>query len=142
MTAFQEVLAKSKHIVAVAGAGLSAASGKGAGGLWRKYDAIALAYPDAFKANPNRVWQFYHYRREAALKARPNAAHDALARFSLPSIRQNISPGSTFVLITQNVDGLSQIALDRALAATSTDADRVEAPPKLLEMHGRLFESQ
>ena len=37
---------------------------RGIGGLWRKYDAIGLATPQAFKENPSRVWQFYHYRRE------------------------------------------------------------------------------
>lgn len=37
---------------------------RGAGGLWRKYDAMSLASPEAFDANPSRVWQFYHYRRE------------------------------------------------------------------------------
>ncbi|KAG7089152.1 hypothetical protein E1B28_010858 [Marasmius oreades] len=73
MQAFQATLSASKNIIAVAGAGLSAASGiptfRGLGGLWRKYDAIELATPRAFRANPSRSWQFYHYRREAALRA-------------------------------------------------------------------------
>jgi len=47
MAAFKELLSSSKHIIAVAGAGLSAASGiptfRGSGGLWRKYDAMSLA---------------------------------------------------------------------------------------------------
>ena len=25
---------------------------------------MGLATPEAFQANPSRVWQFYHYRRE------------------------------------------------------------------------------
>jgi NAD-dependent SIR2 family protein deacetylase len=37
---------------------------RGSGGLWRKYDAITLATPEAFAENPSLVWQFYHYRRE------------------------------------------------------------------------------
>ena len=91
MEAFRKTLRESKHIIAVAGAGLSAASGellklyfvfttglqtncvctssgigtfRGAGGLWRRYDAMNLATPEAFQNNPSRVWQFYHYRRE------------------------------------------------------------------------------
>lgn len=32
--------------------------------MWRKYDAMSLATPDAFAEDPSRVWQFYHYRRE------------------------------------------------------------------------------
>ena len=88
MNTFRQVLSNSKHIIAVAGAGLSAASGelqstqvqalqspdnenykgiptfRGAGGLWRKYDAMNLATPGAFAKKPSQVWQFYHYRRE------------------------------------------------------------------------------
>jgi NAD-dependent SIR2 family protein deacetylase len=32
--------------------------------MWRKYDAMSLATPEAFEENPALVWQFYHYRRE------------------------------------------------------------------------------
>jgi len=66
--AFQKVLHESKNIIAVAGAGLSAASGiptfRGSGGIWRKYNAMKLATPEGFKKSPSLVWQFYHYRRE------------------------------------------------------------------------------
>ncbi|KAI0028200.1 DHS-like NAD/FAD-binding domain-containing protein [Vararia minispora EC-137] len=127
---FKRTLAVSKHIIAVAGAGLSAASGiptfQGAGNLWRSYKVRSLGTPKAFARNPSRGWQFYHSRRETASLAEPNVAHIALAEFSLPSVREAIAPGSTFTLITQNIDGLSRIALD--------------AQPPLLEMHGRLFE--
>ena len=41
---FREHLEKSKHLVALTGAGISAESGiptfRGAGGLWRNYDAM------------------------------------------------------------------------------------------------------
>lgn len=68
----------------------------------------------------------------------PNAAHTALAQFSLPFRRNRIARGSSFTLITQNVDGLSRRALD-AVVADSTQ--RVEPEqPALLEMHGRLFD--
>ncbi|TFK56053.1 DHS-like NAD/FAD-binding domain-containing protein [Heliocybe sulcata] len=140
MASFSVVLSQSKHIIAVAGAGLSAASGiptfRGAGGLWRKYDAISLATPEAFQENPSRVWQFYHYRREKALKCQPNAAHTALAAFSNKQIRDAVAPESTFTLITQNVDGLSQRALD----SMPSTADSEDPQPKMLEMHGRLFD--
>jgi len=82
---FRAVLRAAKHIIVVAGAGLSAASGqeyhltqdrqpsetlpgiptfRGAGGMWRSLDAMSLATPEAFEENPSLVWQFYHYRRE------------------------------------------------------------------------------
>ncbi|KDQ64828.1 hypothetical protein JAAARDRAFT_117770 [Jaapia argillacea MUCL 33604] len=141
VTTFREVLASSKNIIAVAGAGLSAASGigtfRGAGGMWRKYDAMSLATPEAFEENPSRVWQFYHYRREKALKAKPNAAHEALAKFSLPDIREKVAPDSTFTLITQNVDGLSRRALDSVVPSVSSPS---LGQPTMLEMHGRLFD--
>ncbi|KAL5488325.1 hypothetical protein ACEPAI_6433 [Sanghuangporus weigelae] len=150
MDAFRRELKTSKHIIAVAGAGLSAASGiptfRGAGGLWRRFDATRLATPEAFKRDPSRVWQFYHYRREKASAASPNAAHRALAQLSIPSYLNTIAvPESTFTLITQNVDGLSTRALDAALKRLpEAEKEVVDAAakeqPLLLETHGRLFE--
>ncbi|KAF8897309.1 DHS-like NAD/FAD-binding domain-containing protein [Infundibulicybe gibba] len=145
MAEFRELLCSSKNIIAVAGAGLSAASGiptfRGAGGLWRKYDAMSLATPEGFKSTPSLVWQFYHYRRESALKAQPNGAHMALAEFSLPSIRHTIVPESSFTLVTQNVDGLSPRAMEKVLSQPDVEA-HVFPPgqPGMIEMHGRLFD--
>nr|GAT60060.1 predicted protein [Mycena chlorophos] len=129
MAEFKRVLNGAKNIIAVCGAGLSAASGiptfRGAGGLWRKYKAMSLATPEAFAENPSLVWQFYHYRREKALLAEPNSAHDALAKFSIPAIRHQTAP-----------------AMDRvwkAHAQGNADADPAANTP-LLEMHGRIFD--
>ncbi|CAI5948801.1 unnamed protein product [Closterium sp. NIES-64] len=65
------------------GAGVSAASRvptfRGAGGLWRTYDATELATPRAFAADPSLVWEFYHYRRCC-----PPAAYHHYSHF-LPS---------------------------------------------------------
>ncbi|KAL2822825.1 DHS-like NAD/FAD-binding domain-containing protein [Aspergillus cavernicola] len=103
---FSEHLKGSKRIMALLGAGISAASGlptfRGAGGLWRSYDATELATPEAFEANPDLVWQFYSYRRHMALNAKPNPAHYALAELA----KRN----KEFITLTQNVDGLSQRA--------------------------------
>jgi len=111
------------------------------------YDAISLATPQAFSQDHSLVWQFYHYRREKALMAQPNAAHDALALFSIPTIRNTLThpDGSTFHHITQNIDGLSMRSLATVYAAqnlpiptaTTTDSN---GRPILLEMHGRLFD--
>ncbi|KAJ7273100.1 DHS-like NAD/FAD-binding domain-containing protein [Mycena rebaudengoi] len=142
MREFRTLVHQSKSIIAVCGAGLSAASGiptfRGAGGMWRKYDAMSLASPEAFTESPSRVWQFYHYRREVALAAQPNAAHKALAHFWLPEFRKRVAPDASFSLITQNVDGLSVQALHTLLEAESEPAAAVTPP--LLEMHGRLFD--
>ena len=83
VASFQQHLLSSYRILALCGAGLSAASGlptfRGVGGLWRNYDATELATPWAFSRNPDLVWQFYSYRRHMALGVKPNAAHYALA---------------------------------------------------------------
>ena len=98
---FTTHLRSSHRIMALIGAGLSASSGlptfRGAGGLWRNHDAMSLATPEAFDADPVLVWQFYSHRRHMALRARPNAAHHALAGLAR---RKN-----GFVTLTQNVDG-------------------------------------
>ncbi|KAJ5125692.1 hypothetical protein N7448_005010 [Penicillium atrosanguineum] len=103
LESFAECLKGSRRILALLGAGISAASGlptfRGAGGLWRSFDATALATPGAFERNPGLVWQFYSYRRHMALQAQPNKAHYALAELS----RMN----KEFLTISQNVDGLS-----------------------------------
>ncbi len=55
-----------------------------------------------FIANPELVWEWYNYRRSVLSTAKPNAAHLALAEWG------DSCPG--FVLVTQNVDGLHQLA--------------------------------
>ncbi|OAP58301.1 hypothetical protein AYL99_07391 [Fonsecaea erecta] len=103
VASFAQHLQSSKRIVALLGAGLSASSGlptfRGAGGLWRTYDATMLATPEAFQQDPGLSWQFYSYRRHMALNAKPNRAHLALAELA----RRN----PDFITLSQNVDGLS-----------------------------------
>jgi len=101
LDSFSAHLTASTRILALLGAGLSASSGlptfRGAGGYWRKYDAISLATPEAFESDPSLVWQFYNYRRHMALKANPNPAHYALAELARKK--------TEFLTISQNVDG-------------------------------------
>jgi NAD-dependent SIR2 family protein deacetylase len=98
---FGRVLKSSKRVLALCGAGLSAASGldtfRGAGGMWRNHQATTLATPTAFRADPGLVWLFYSYRRHKALQAKPNAGHVALVKLAekMPD----------FITLTQNVDG-------------------------------------
>ncbi|KAL8287122.1 hypothetical protein RQP46_003574 [Phenoliferia psychrophenolica] len=136
LAALQQVIRSSSSIVVLAGAGLSTASGlstfRGPGGLWRTYNAMDLATPQAFKHNPSRGWEFYEYRRQKALAAVPNAAHTLLASLSSPSLRHSLIPAcSSFTHITQNVDSLSV----RALASLPPSASPSD-PNHLVEMHG------
>ncbi|KAI1338272.1 DHS-like NAD/FAD-binding domain-containing protein [Xylariaceae sp. FL0016] len=99
----KDLLNKSDRVLALCGAGLSAASGlptfRGAGGLWRNHEPTSLATPDAFEEDPGLVSLFYAWRKHMALKAKPNLGHYALAE--LAKKREN------FLCLTQNVDGLS-----------------------------------
>ncbi|XP_032512836.2 NAD-dependent protein deacylase-like [Danaus plexippus] len=125
MRKFKECLKTAKEIVILSGAGISAESGiptfRGAGGYWRKYQAASLASPEAFRNNPSLVWEFYHYRREVAAKAEPNAGHKAVANFEAKT-----SSSKKVTVITQNVDGL------HARAGTKS----------LIELHGNLFKTR
>ncbi|MCE5243794.1 MAG: NAD-dependent deacylase [Desulfobacteraceae bacterium] len=115
----RDALAEAKSVVVLSGAGISAESGvptfRGQGGLWRQYRATDLATPEAFARDPKLVWEFYNWRRELLEPLRPNAAHLSLAKLE--------NRLSSFVLITQNIDGLHQMAGSR----------------NVLELHGNIW---
>lgn len=100
-----ERLRRARRISVMTGAGISAASGvptfRGPGGLWRSFRPEDLATPEAFRRDPKLVWEWYDWRRGLIARCQPNAAHEVLARWSQ-------RPG--FTLITQNVDGLHELA--------------------------------
>lgn len=106
-TSFQQHLGSSRRVLALLGAGLSAASGlqtfRGCmSALWNGYDASELATPEAFDVDPKLVWRFYASQRRQALEAQPNRGHKALARLA-----QRFG-APRFIAITQNTDGLSE----------------------------------
>lgn len=101
-------IAESRQLVVLTRAGMSAESGvptfRGAmTGLWAQFRPEELATEQAFRAHPQRVWDWYLSRRETVALVEPNAGHKALAAF------QSRHPGR-LTLITQNVDGLHQRA--------------------------------
>jgi NAD-dependent deacetylase len=102
----REWLARATSVAALTGAGISAESGvptfRGAGGLWKEFKPEELATPEAFARDPRLVWEWYNWRRELIAKAAPNAAHRALVDLEIRKPR--------FTLITQNVDGLHDLA--------------------------------
>jgi NAD-dependent deacetylase len=104
-------LAKARSIAVLTGAGISAESGiptfRGEGGLWKSYRAEDLATPEAFARDPMLVWEWYDWRRQRIAPALPNPAHRALVELEDRTPR--------FTLITQNVDGLHDLAGSRGI---------------------------
>jgi len=103
-------LRSARAVVVLTGAGTSAESGvptfrDAQTGLWAKYRPEELATPQAFRRNPQLVWEWYAWRRELVAQAAPNPGHLALAE-----LEQRVPQ---FTLITQNVDGLHQRAGSR-----------------------------
>jgi NAD-dependent deacetylase len=106
MQAAREWLRQARSIAVLTGAGVSAESGvptfRGAGGLWRRHRAESLATPEAFARDPKLVWEWYDWRRGVLADVIPNPGHYALAEL------ERRCPN--FTLITQNVDGLHELA--------------------------------
>lgn len=94
---------RSQNIVVFTGAGISAESGlgtfRGTGGLWENFSIEEVATPEGWKADPQKVLDFYNARRQQVRQAQPNPAHYALAELA------RHYPVS---LITQNIDNLHE----------------------------------
>ncbi|MFC1609594.1 NAD-dependent protein deacylase [Myxococcota bacterium] len=104
-TALEDWLAHAKRLVALTGAGASAASGvptyRGAGGAWTRYDPNRYASISYFRHDPSYYWCFFRDERYPSLKkAGPNPVHVALAELE--------SSGKLSAVVTQNIDGLHQ----------------------------------
>jgi len=107
----------ARQIVALTGAGMSAESGvptfRGAEGLWKNYRPEDLATPEAFRRDPDLVWEWYEWRRGIERSCQPHAGHFALAKLASS-------------VITQNVDGLHQQAKTR----------------HVIELHGNIMKTR
>jgi NAD-dependent deacetylase len=104
------LLRHATRVTVLTGAGISAESGiptfrEALTGLWERFDPEELATPQAFRRNPQLVWDWYAERRARVADARPNPGHYALAE-----IEQRVPE---FTLLTQNVDGLHREAGSR-----------------------------
>ena len=110
-----------KKLVVLTGAGMSAESGiatfRDSGGLWDKYPVEQVATPEAFRANPELVLEFYNVRRRELLNTKPNAGH-----YSLAELEKDFEVD----IITQNIDNLHE-------QAGST---------RVIHLHGELMKSR
>lgn len=101
-----EIIKKSKHMIALTGAGISVESGipdfRSAGGLWDKYDPAIYASIYSFHNMPEKVWEMIFDMIEITENAKPNNAHLALAELEKMKLLKAV--------ITQNIDNLHQEA--------------------------------
>ncbi len=114
-------LQSAGRIAMLTGAGVSAESGvptfrDAQTGLWAHDRPEDLATEEGYRANPQRVWDWYQMRREMVRAVRPNAGHIAVAEFQARHPER-------LTVITQNVDGLHEAA----------------GSPGVLALHGNLF---
>lgn len=109
------------NIVALTGAGISRESGlktfRDEDGLWEGYDIEDVCTPMAFAQHPQRVLDFYNFRRAEVAKAEPNAAHFALVE---------LSKTYKVDIITQNIDDLHERAGSK----------------NVLHIHGEIFKAR
>jgi NAD-dependent deacetylase len=116
--------AEARRVVVLTGAGVSAESGvptfRGGGQstVWKGMPFDKISSAGMLERNLAEVWEWFNYRRDVIEKIAPNPAHHALARWQ--------KRFADFTLITQNVDGLHQVA-------GSTD---------VLELHGNLWRAR
>lgn len=101
-----ERIARSRHMVALTGAGISVESGipdfRSDKGLWSRYDPMEYGHIDSFRRNPGKVWGMLLEMDTFLSRANPNAAHYALAHME--------NRGYLKEIITQNIDSLHQRA--------------------------------
>ncbi|HUU78215.1 MAG TPA: NAD-dependent deacylase [candidate division Zixibacteria bacterium] len=113
---------KAVKFVAITGSGISKGSGiptfRGKDGLWKNYNAMDLATPQAFKRNPQLVWEWYAWRIDIISSKKPNSAHYALVDLQKKNLLNYI--------ITQNVDSLHFRSGSK----------------NLLEVHGNIFRTR
>lgn len=112
-------LRNAQVVLVSTGAGMSQESGiptfrDAQDGLWARFNPEELATEDAFRSAPARVWSWYADRRARMAACSPHAGHRALVELEamVPEL----------VVVTQNIDGLHQVAGSR----------------DVVELHGRI----
>lgn len=112
-------------VCVLTGAGMSAESGiptfrDAHSGFWARFDPMQLASEEGFRAEPQRVWDWYEMRREGVRAAEPNEGHRALAAWA------GRHPGC-LTIVTQNVDDLHQ---------------RAGGGGRIIALHGHIMENR
>lgn len=114
-----ELLRKAKYAVVLTGAGISTPSGipdfRSEGtGLWSRDEPMEVASLNTFRTTPERFFVWFRPLAGHIFSAKPNPAHEALARLE--------DVGRVKGIITQNIDALHHKAGSK----------------NVIEMHGTL----
>jgi len=114
------------RLVVVTGAGISLASGiptfRGSDpdAVWKK-DVTELGTRRYFEEDPVGSWSWYTSRFDVVLDKQPNPAHLALSRIEAWQLER----GGEFLLVTQNVDTLHELAATQNLIKVHGSSDLV-----------------
>lgn len=104
----QRYIEVSRRIVVLSGAGMSTESGipdfRSPGGIWEDEETMIAMSLSYWQDYPQLFWPKFKriFMNEAHLQAQPNEGHYAIARLE--------DMGKEVTVLTQNVDGLHQLA--------------------------------
>jgi NAD-dependent deacetylase len=117
-------LATAKRVLVLTGAGVSAESGvptfRGGGNsaVWKGMPFDVISSAEMVERDLDAVWEWFDYRRNILASLTPNPAHSAIAKWQ--------DRFEELTLVTQNIDGLHQLAGSR----------------EPLELHGSIWRSR
>jgi NAD-dependent deacetylase len=107
------IIAGSRHVVALVGAGLSAESGiptfRGPDGLWTRHGEPDLRDYDRFVEDPKRWWE-QRISGAGSTEELVRALNEAIPNEGHFALKEMEGAGFLHHIITQNIDNLHQIA--------------------------------
>ncbi len=118
------LLVERQPCVVLTGAGISTESGipdfRSPTGIWAEVDPFEVASIQAFRRDPERVWDFYRRRIGMLLEAEPNPGHHAIAELE--------RRGFVEAVVTQNIDTLHSRAGSGEVVEVHGSIRRAECP--------------
>jgi NAD-dependent deacetylase len=115
---------KANNVLVLTGAGVSAESGVptfrggGGAGVWKGLPFEVISSAGMLERDLPAVWEWFNYRRGLLEALKPNPGHEAIASWQ--------DRFRDFTLVTQNIDGLHQVAGAR----------------EVIELHGSIWRAR